>query len=172
MDKTRKSLSLEIEKIKKELYSINPFQDFSSKLKHDTLKNKLKELEKALEKLPLDNEKSSTDYRTEIDELKYLVQILTKRIDEMKLNLEVLAAEVTRTQTVQESAVKLLKSLTEELTRISAALAEQANKQPEPIDMSELDSFVGKLKESTDALAGAVKDSSDVMPTPVDGAPV
>lgn len=82
----------------------------------------------------------------------------------MALNLDALAAEVTRVQTVQASAVSLLNNLTSELEKISAELAKKNAEVAEPIDTSALDEFVSKLKGSTDSLAAAVADSSNVIP--------
>lgn len=168
---SRKELSAKIAKLEQQLSQYSPFADFQSKMTYDKLQEKISELQSMLDKAPKQETQSApADHKLQYDELKDSILNLTKRIEEMKLNLEALAAEVTRAQTVQDSAVKLLKSLTDELSRISAQLAEQAAKQavaptPEPIDTSELDAFVSKLKDSTDALAGAVKDSSDVIPT-------
>lgn len=89
---------------------------------------------------------------------------LERRIEEMALNLDALAVEVTRVQTVQASAVSLLKNLTVELESISAELAKKNAEVPQPIDTSALDNFVGKLKDSTDSLASAVADSANVIP--------
>lgn len=84
----------------------------------------------------------------------------------MALNLDALTAEVTRVQTVQASAVTLLKNLTAELEDISAKMAAMpAPVAPEVIDTKPIDDLVAKLKESTDALAGAVAASSDVKGT-------
>jgi len=74
------------------------------------------------------------------------------------INLEALTAEVTRAQTVTSSAVTLLKRLTSELELIEAKLA------VENADVAPLNDLIGKLKESTDSLAGAVADSLDKHP--------
>lgn len=96
------------------------------------------------------------------------LNLLLERIDEMKLNLDTLAAEVSRVQTVQASAVTLLKGLAGDLTEVSAKLnaaLAAAAVPPEAVDTSELDELVAKLKDSTDALALAVADSADLKPT-------
>jgi hypothetical protein len=80
------------------------------------------------------------------------------------LNLETLAQEVTRAQTVQTSAITLLKKLTGELERISGEMATMAAQTPPQIDTGPLNDLIGKLKTSTDALATAVSDSTNVVP--------
>lgn len=76
----------------------------------------------------------------------------------MPLNLEALTAEVQRAQTVQFSAVTLLKRLTEELETIHATL-DASN----TADAAPLGALIEKLKESTDGLAAAVSDSTDKL---------
>lgn len=96
------------------------------------------------------------------------LNLILERINEMKLNLDTLAAEVARVQTVQASAVTLLKGLAGDLTDVSAKLTAAlaaANVPPEAVDTSELDALVEKLKDSTDDLAAAVADSADIKPT-------
>lgn len=91
---------------------------------------------------------------------------LNERIKQMALNLDALTAEVTRVTTVQASAVTLLKNLTAELEDISAKLAATPPPvAPEVIDTKPIDDLVAKLKDSTDALAGAVASSADVKGT-------
>ena len=80
------------------------------------------------------------------------------------LNLETLTQEVTRAQTVQTSAITLLKKLTAELERISGEMATMAAQTPPQIDTGPLNDLIGKLKTSTDALATAVSDSTNVVP--------
>lgn len=74
------------------------------------------------------------------------------------INLEALTAEVTRAQTVQSSAVMLLKKLTSELVEIHAELAKSK------VDAAPLGALIEGLKGSTDALATAVADSVDKKP--------
>lgn len=90
--------------------------------------------------------------------------LIKERINKMTLNLEALAAEVTRAQTVQSSAVTLLKKLTGELERISAQMTEMAAQTPPQIDTAPLNDLIDKLKTSTDSLASAVSDSTNVTP--------
>ena len=94
-----------------------------------------------------------------------VIDELTKRIDQMALDLNALTLEVTRVQTVQASAVTLLKSLTDELQKIHDQLDAQSKLVPPEIDTAPLNDLIGKLKDSTDALAGAVSASSNVVPT-------
>lgn len=82
----------------------------------------------------------------------------------MSLNLENLEKEVARAQTVQSSAVTLLKNLTNELGRISAELSAKAAQSPPEIDTKPLNDLIDKLKDSTDVLASAVSDSVNVVP--------
>lgn len=94
-----------------------------------------------------------------------IVLNIQERMSQMALNLDALTAEVTRAQTVQASAVTLLKNLTTELEDISAKLAATPPPvAPEVIDTKPIDDLVAKLKDSTDALAGAVADSWDTKP--------
>lgn len=88
---------------------------------------------------------------------------IDERINQMALNLDALTAEVTRAQTVQASAVTLLKSLTTELEEIATKLA--AKPAEAPVDTKPLDDLVTKLKSSTDSLATAVADSWDKKAT-------
>lgn len=90
------------------------------------------------------------------------LDVLEERIITMELNVSALAAEVARVHTVQSSAATLLKKLTGELEKVSAELAAKAS---ETIDTKPLDDLIEQLKASTDALAGAVADSSNVIPT-------
>jgi len=84
---------------------------------------------------------------------------------QMSLNVEALAAEVTRVQTVHESAIKFIANLTDELKAVTEELKA---KNDEKLDTSALDDLVAKLDASTDALAAAIATSHD---NPVD-APV
>lgn len=97
-----------------------------------------------------------------LHEVVYKIRDLTKGLEKMELNVEALAAEVARVHTVHSSAATMLKKLTVELERVSAELAAKAS---ETIDTKPLDDLIEKLKASTDALAGAVADSSNVIPT-------
>lgn len=91
---------------------------------------------------------------------------LTERITQMAISLDNLAAEVAAVQGVQESAVKLLSQLAQELSDVSAKLvAANAAAQP-PIDTSALDDMVTKLKTSTDTLAAAVAANTPAAPAP------
>ena len=74
----------------------------------------------------------------------------------MSFNLEALTAEVQRVQTVQFSAVTLLKRLTTELEDIHAKLEASST-----ADAAPLGELITSLKASTDSLAAAVADSSD-----------
>lgn len=87
-----------------------------------------------------------------------LVLILEERMNEMSLNVEALAAEVTRVQTVHESAIKFIAKLTDELKAVTEELKV---KNEEKIDTSALDDLVAKLDASTDALAAAISTSHD-----------
>lgn len=80
------------------------------------------------------------------------------------LNLDRLAAEVTRVTTVHASAMTLLHKLTGELERVSAELAAKAAQVPPVIDTAPLEALIDQLKASTDTLAGAVSDSVNVTP--------
>lgn len=80
------------------------------------------------------------------------------------LNLDKLAAEVSRVATVHASAMALLKKLTGELETVSAQLAAKLAEVPPVLDTAPLDALIDQLKASTDALAGAVSDSVDVKP--------
>lgn len=94
---------------------------------------------------------------------------IDERINQMALNLDALTAAVEHTKGVQDSAILLLKHLTEELAEISAKLAETPKEMP--VDTSGLDALVTKLKDSTTALADAVAanshDHSEPAPAPV-----
>ena len=76
----------------------------------------------------------------------------------MALNVEALAAEVTRVQTVHDSAIKFIAKLTDELKVVTEELKA---KNAEEIDTSALDELVAKLDASTDALAAAIATSED-----------
>lgn len=82
----------------------------------------------------------------------------------MTLNLERLASEVARVTTVHASAMALIKKLTGELEAVSAELTAKAAQVPPVIDTYPLDALINQLKASTDSLAGAVSNSSDVTP--------
>ena len=97
-----------------------------------------------------------------LHEVVYKIRDLTKGLEKMELDVEALAQQVARVHTVQSSAATMLKKLTVELERVSAELAAKA---AEKIDTKPLDDLIEKLKASTDALAGAVADSSNVIPT-------
>lgn len=92
------------------------------------------------------------------------VLLIKERMNHMELNLQALEQEVARAQTVQSSAVTLLTKLTRELERISAELATKAALSPPEIDTAPLNALIDKLKTSTDVLASAVSDSTDVVP--------
>lgn len=92
------------------------------------------------------------------------LRLLEERTDTMKLNLDSLAAEVARVHTVQSSAKEMLMKLAGELESVSAELARKAAEE-QTIDTAPLDALIAELKTSTDALAGAVADSSNVIPT-------
>jgi len=83
----------------------------------------------------------------------YNINNLSERIQQMAINLDALAAEVSNVQTVQASAVALLNSLTKELEKISADLA---TKSDTSADTAALNDLIDKLKISTDSLAAAV----------------
>jgi hypothetical protein len=83
----------------------------------------------------------------------YNINTLSERIQQMAINLDALAAEVSNVQTVQASAVALLDSLTKELEKISADLA---TKSDTSADTAALNDLIDKLKVSTDSLAAAV----------------
>jgi uncharacterized coiled-coil protein SlyX len=83
----------------------------------------------------------------------YNINTLSERIQQMAINLDALAAEVSNVQTVQASAVALLDSLTKELEKISADLA---TKSDTSADTAALNDLIHKLKVSTDSLAAAV----------------
>lgn len=89
---------------------------------------------------------------------------IEKRIEEMAYDLSLLNEQVTRAVTVQASAVSLLNGITARLEEVQAELAKKNAEAPQPIDTSALDDFVSKLKSSTDSLATAVSDSSNVIP--------
>lgn len=80
------------------------------------------------------------------------------------LNLDALTQEVARVQTVQSSAVLLLKKLASELATVSAELAAKAAQVPPVMDTAPLNDLIDKLKASTDSLASAVSDSVNVVP--------
>lgn len=84
----------------------------------------------------------------------YNLTNILERIEQMAINLNLLAAEVTRVQTVQASAVTLLTSLTKELESISADLAAKSAEGAN--DAAALNELIDKLKVSTDDLATAV----------------
>lgn len=88
---------------------------------------------------------------------------IKKELANMQLNLDALTAEVARVQTVQASAVVLIKTIVAEVERLSEEIKNKADcPAPEPVDTSGLDALVAQLKGSTDTLAGAVADSADV----------
>ena len=105
---------------------------------------------------------SDVKFQEKFEEMLYKIIVLEERVRTMELNLDTLAAEVARVHTVHSSAATMLKKLTVELERVSAELAAKAS---ETIDTKPLDDLIEKLKASTDALAGAVADSSNVIPT-------
>jgi peptidoglycan hydrolase CwlO-like protein len=86
---------------------------------------------------------------------------LQKRIDNMAINLDALASEVSVIETVQASAVALIQKLTAEI---------QANLN----DPAALQALVDKMKASTDALASAVAANTPAVPVApvVDPVPV
>jgi len=86
---------------------------------------------------------------------------LNKRITDMALDVSALEAEVTRVQTVQASAIALIKGVVGELESVKAELALK-NAHVEPaIDTTPLDKLVTDLKSSTDAFSAAIADSWD-----------
>lgn len=72
-----------------------------------------------------------------------IISQLQKEVQKMALNLDNLVAEVARLETVEKSAVELIKQLMDEV---------MANKD----NPAELEALVSKMKNSTDALAAAV----------------
>lgn len=87
-----------------------------------------------------------------LNKMEKTFNILLEREEKMALDLHELVDEVARVKTVQDSAVKLLHSLADEL---------KANAE----NPEEIKRIVGDIKASTDALAGAVADSAGVVPT-------
>lgn len=138
-------IHLEVQEIKKILEDITGLKFDGSKLKNQL-------------ELDLNNVKSIL-----MDVVQQCI-IYKERIYEMSFNLENLEREVARAQTVQTSAVTLLKSLTHELDRISAELSAKAAQSPPEIDTAPLNDLIDKLKNSTDVLASAVSDSTNVVP--------
>jgi hypothetical protein len=108
---------------------------------------------------------SDIKIQEKFEEMLYKIYVLEERVKNMELNLETLAAEVARVHTVQSSAATMLKKLTVELEKVSAELAAKAAQEPPVIDTAPLNALIEQLKSSTDALAGAVADSSNVIPT-------
>lgn len=104
-----------------------------------------------------------------IDSILSVIEKIDERINQMALNLDALTLAVEQTKGVQDSAITLLHHLTEELSEISAKLAETPKEMP--VDTSGLDALVAKLKDSTAALADAVAanshDHSEPVPAPV-----
>lgn len=122
-------------------------------------------IESSIEKLSIELDKmklNMANYDNYMREFIYVSKELTKGLEKMELDVEALAQQVARVHTVQSSAATMLKKLTVELERVSAELAAKA---AEKIDTKPLDDLIEKLKASTDALAGAVADSSNVIPT-------
>ena len=104
-------------------------------------------------------------FQEKFEEMLYKIIVLEERVRTMELNLDTLAAEVARVHTVQSSAATMLKKLTVELEKVSAELAAKAAQEPPVIDTAPLNALIEQLKASTDSLAGAVADSSNVIPT-------
>jgi hypothetical protein len=114
---------------------------------------------------------ATRDTNKEIDELGEKIKALlnenatlTKRVQDMSLDLTRLHEEVTRAQTVQTSAVTLLKNLTDELTKVSAELKAKGDMVPPVVDVAPLNELIDQLKNSTSTLAIAVGDSAGVIP--------
>lgn len=108
---------------------------------------------------------SNVKFQEKFEEMLYKIIVLEERVRTMELNLDTLAAEVARVHTVQSSAATMLKKLTVELEKVSAELAAKAAQEPPVIDTAPLNALIEQLKASTDSLAGAVADSSNVIPT-------
>lgn len=108
---------------------------------------------------------SDVKFQEKFEEMLYKIIVLEERVRTMELNLDTLAAEVARVHTVQSSAATMLKKLTVELEKVSAELAAKAAQEPPVIDTAPLNALIEQLKASTDTLAGAVADSSNVIPT-------
>lgn len=111
-----------------------------------------------------DTDKELDDIHNEIKAYLKKYETLTKRIEDMSLDLTRLTEEVARAHTVQTSAVALLRNLTGELAKVSAELQAKADMVPPVIDVAPLNELIDQLKTSTDSLAGAVADSVGVVP--------
>jgi hypothetical protein len=141
------------------LYEVsNPMKSYSFSLNLDPLKCLLSKVSVKIKEFrdehifpPYDN--ASVDVN-----IQKLVLILEGRMNQMSLNVEALAAEVTRVQTVHESAIQFIAKLTDELKAVTEELKV---KNEEKIDTSALDDLVAKLDASTDALAAAISTSHD-----------
>lgn len=88
----------------------------------------------------------------------------------MALDIQKLAAEVARVESVHSSAIKAFDALRDELRVVSAKLAYQ------DVDTSAIDELIQKLDVSTDALASAiattpapVAEPTSITITPFDG---
>ena len=158
--------------INKQNTIIEALKKKQSQLDVEHLKNLIKQYnQQTVSEMGQNLEKQTSDIK-DIPHLKKVVYdvvqqciLFKERISEMALNLEALEKEVTRAQTVQSSAVTLLTKLTGELEVISAQLAEKANMTPPEVDTGPLNDLIDKLKTSTDTLAAAVSDSTNVTPT-------
>ena len=131
----------------------------------------LKNLLKQITGMKFDGKKLITEQEEELKVIKKLLHdvvqeyiTIKERIKDMSLNLDILTAEVARAQTVQSSAVTLLKKLTAELERISSEMAIMASQTPPQIDTAPLNALIDKLQTSTNDLAAAVSDSTNVVP--------
>lgn len=96
----------------------------------------------------------NSDILDAINKLDNKVDSLIKDVKKMALNLDNLVAEVARLETVEKSAVELIKQLLDEV---------QANKE----DPAAIQALVDKMKASTDELAAAVA-NVPAEPAPAD----
>lgn len=111
-----------------------------------------------------------SDISIGIEMILHELTILQERTNQMALNLDALTAEVERVKSVQESAVSLLRALSDELMKISddlhtCGLGKEG-------DLEALDALIEKLKGSTDTLAAAVDASDDYFEVAPDPVPV
>lgn len=134
---------------------MNDKTEYKIKFRFEPLKELVKKIFKKLDEFK--SEHIWPEYVVS-DDAKSLMLILEKRMNQMALNVEALAAEVTRVQTVHESAIKFIAKLTDELKVVTEDLKA---KNAEVIDTSALDELVAKLDASTDALAAAIATSED-----------
>ena len=92
--------------------------------------------------------------------------ILTKRIEQMAVDLTALIEQVNRVSDIQTKAMDTISTLFNEVQTISTTLASKTLEAENTVDINIINELVSKLKTSTDNLSTAI-DSNKPEAAPV-----